>query len=86
MRRLDNGVALERIAELPFSNNRLIFADYDNLFRLLNDTLIEHDKGYVNKCKLVFQLVAEDLKDVAQTGFVLLNITRNLANAELHRF
>jgi len=73
MRRLDNGVELERSAELPFSNNRLLLADFDNLYELLNSTLIELDKGLVNKYKFICQLVTENLNGVAQTEKMCLN-------------
>jgi len=72
-KRLDNGTEFERIAELPFSNNRLLLADFDNLHELLNSILIELDKGYINKYKFIFQLVAENLNDVAQTEKMCLN-------------
>jgi hypothetical protein len=72
-RRLDDGVELERTAEMPFSNNRLLLADFDNLYELLNSTLIELDKGLVNKYKFIFQLVTENLNEVAQTEKMCLN-------------
>jgi hypothetical protein len=72
-RRLDNGKELERTAEPPFSNNRLLLADFDNLYELLNSTLMELDKGIVNKYKFIFQLVTENLNDVAQTEKMCLN-------------
>ncbi|MEP4534724.1 MAG: hypothetical protein ABJ004_16655 [Cyclobacteriaceae bacterium] len=73
VRRLDNGEGLGRTAELPFSNNRLLLADFDNLYELLNSTLIELDKGIVNKYKFIFQLVTENLNGVAQTEKMCLN-------------
>jgi hypothetical protein len=73
VRRLDKSVELERTPELPFSNNRLLLADYDNLYELLNSTLIEIDKGVINKYKFIFQLVVEDLIEVAQTEKMCLN-------------
>ena len=72
-RRLDDGVELERTAELPFSNNRLLLADFDNLYELLNSILIDLDKGLVHKYKFIFQLVTENLNEVAQTEKMCLN-------------
>ena len=73
VRRLDNGVELERTSELPFSNNRLLLADFDNLYELLNSMLIDIDKGLVNKYKFIFQLVTENLNGVAPTEKMCLN-------------